>query len=934
MKTLDFKIYQEIANKKKISEIFLGTVEIPWKFARGLFSADCTEAISLNLFEKAICGVLSIDEELSISQLSKILGINYDSKPESLIFRDEAESEILTENLTGLYEYGMISRDDESYSKFRLTDIGREYFAQKKKFKKGQRKKFTLYFDLESKDHSRAKEIFSSIAPTFECETGLGHEEFLTEQYIKSFAVHQIPQIYDERIGNSFTNLECESFYEMIINVNFAVLFDIITEKISFIPAINSIDNKYIEDVISHNEELCSSIQEHFLNNQPNFSNLENLPNSYIESIVSLQQEFDYAIFNNQPEIALNKVDDFVKHATLIEFGKLFEYLQKRCAGNTNTNTNTELHINEPLLDDITIKEINNLVSNKNAKVFLTTTTCKGIDSSIFVSDSDTSDTYYSIAGYTLLPRNFSFNIEGKAIILDFVEIIPCQENLIFDHKKHIAEKYLKIAIEHYRTTLDKDFSTDLNKSLKILEGSRNVLDEFEEFASELGLEDEIQGLDNKRDELLLNVRSLILKDISDSLVHVSDVDITKVDTLEQINELLQSINSLQEEQDCLEYTLDEVEPDSDYLKLYKKLREQIVDFRDTLLIRERSLRQNLLPKLFVIDTNVFVLCPKIMDYIPNTDNIIVSLMVLNELDSLKNRMTGKEKKNVKDAIKAINYKLRMKSQNFRTEAGDLKLLPDEYQRKTGDFMILSLAYRYLERNVFLLTNDFNLQNFALSLGVPIKTLEDIAPDDAISKFDNKPSLRTTTEAKKESNIPKDLYDIFIQVFNKCNNIKSEVSMADFGSTLKKDFPDFSPKNYGYEKLKLLCEAYPDAVELYNNAKNAICIKIRKVVPSSKSVTTTERDKEVKPSSTTNARSLLNNLDIDISLSNERVLLAIIKAMVEIEDHSAPFKDEDFQQMFFVKKGFQPKIQDIEKARSILNIPTKNQRLINYNKAN
>ena len=141
-------------------------------------------------------------------------------------------------------------------------------------------------------------------------------------------------------------------------------------------------------------------------------------------------------------------------------------------------------------------------------------------------------------------------------------------------------------------------------------------------------------------------------------------------------------------------------------------------------------------------------------------------------------------------------------------------------------------------------------------------------------------------------------------------------------------------KNYGYEKLKLLCEAYPDAVELYNNAKNAICIKIRKVVPSSKSVTTTERDKEVKPSSTTNARSLLNNLDIDISLSNERVLLAIIKAMVEIEDHSAPFKDEDFQQMFFVKKGFQPKIQDIEKARSILNIPTKNQRLINYNKAN
>ena len=45
-------------------------------------------------------------------------------------------------------------------------------------------------------------------------------------------------------------------------------------------------------------------------------------------------------------------------------------------------------------------------------------------------------------------------------------------------------------------------------------------------------------------------------------------------------------------------------------------------------------------------------------------------------------------------------------------------------------------------------------------------------------------------------------------------------------------------------------------------------------------------------------------------------------------------KDEDFQQMFFVKKGFQPKIQDIEKARSILNIPTKNQRLINYNKAN
>lgn len=63
---------------------------------------------------------------------------------------------------------------------------------------------------------------------------------------------------------------------------------------------------------------------------------------------------------------------------------------------------------------------------------------------------------------------------------------------------------------------------------------------------------------------------------------------------------------------------------------------------------REKYLRQELLPKSYIIDTNIFVLFPKIMDYISRDDRIILSGKVLDELDKLKGTTSGNDKKNVR----------------------------------------------------------------------------------------------------------------------------------------------------------------------------------------------------------------------------------------------------------------------------------------------
>ena len=163
MNSIDFEIYKSIQQEKKLTEIYLGSVVIPWTYAIVDYSADCTEAIPFTPFDKVICGLLSIDEVLSFEQIAIILGLNVIDNPENNQYKDIAEYEILIEALTALCDFGMIEKGDNYFSRCRLTEIGRECSTQGRKFKTTENKVFKLYFDLTTNNHEKAKFVFQDI---------------------------------------------------------------------------------------------------------------------------------------------------------------------------------------------------------------------------------------------------------------------------------------------------------------------------------------------------------------------------------------------------------------------------------------------------------------------------------------------------------------------------------------------------------------------------------------------------------------------------------------------------------------------------------------------------------------------------------------------------------------------------------------------------
>ena len=166
MNNIDFDIYKSIQREKKLTEIYVGSISFPWTFAIANYTADCTEAIPFTPFDRVICGLLSIDEVLSFQEIASILGFNVIDNPTDNQYKDIAENEILVEALTSLSDYGMIEKGDNFFSRCRLTDIGREYAAKVKKFKTTENKSFSLYFDIETNEHSKAKGVFQDIKST------------------------------------------------------------------------------------------------------------------------------------------------------------------------------------------------------------------------------------------------------------------------------------------------------------------------------------------------------------------------------------------------------------------------------------------------------------------------------------------------------------------------------------------------------------------------------------------------------------------------------------------------------------------------------------------------------------------------------------------------------------------------------------------------
>ena len=102
MNNYSIELYKKVAEKKKLSEIFLGYQSYQWECAVVSYSADCTEAEPLNMFDKVICGILELDGAVSAERIGEILGLNVLSDEDNHKYADTAEVELLMNSIHSL----------------------------------------------------------------------------------------------------------------------------------------------------------------------------------------------------------------------------------------------------------------------------------------------------------------------------------------------------------------------------------------------------------------------------------------------------------------------------------------------------------------------------------------------------------------------------------------------------------------------------------------------------------------------------------------------------------------------------------------------------------------------------------------------------------------------------------------------------------------
>lgn len=147
------------------------------------------------------------------------------------------------------------------------------------------------------------------------------------------------------------------------------------------------------------------------------------------------------------------------------------------------------------------------------------------------------------------------------------------------------------------------------------------------------------------------------------------------------------------------------------------------VDLSQFETLKQKSVKSSTKKNIYIIDTNVFVNCPDIISKIDEQYQVVLSAKVIDELDKLKIKLSSEEKRNVEAALRFINKAL--DKPNVKMELSDLSLLPSDFDKRSPDNNILTVALKFKNENPILLTSDNGLQVKAKGLNMKTISLKD-----------------------------------------------------------------------------------------------------------------------------------------------------------------------------------------------------------------
>ena len=791
----DIEIYSEIFQEKSTTEKYLGYVSFDWIYSSINYTADCTLAIPFDLFDKVIVGILSVDEVLGIEQIGEILGMNLTHNAERQQYKDEAEYDILRIALDNLKDYNMIEIGDTSYSSCRLTKDGKLFAAKGYKFKVEENKPFSLFFDHTSYNHNVAKKELETLNGK---QVQLVDEfDFLEESLMQIIAEIQVPEIYNPKLGNSFINprIDNKNSVSFILKIAVALLFDVEskhTRFIAFDPSSKK-TNQYFTDFLNLNKQDILNLYE--LGTEEGI--LIETRSSYLQGLIQDKTKIQSLLTSNPQDAMLvskasNTNSEFIDQEYF--WLNLKDFISKETE---------EIFILVPDATELSILIIKQLAEDKETP-FMFVVFQQSADEAVnnrlkqLYEFSSKTDNQLFVAVYNEV-NTFECLHKGKSGItqlnesyLDFVneEVhfskvfyrnqqttlneLPPQYSEI---KKSFANDYLKIIEDAVDEICEVEIEDDtINKSFIIEQNS--IADKANTFLNTKIDSDAKASLDSLNTTIKKHITGLKNRHklfLAEELLQLSNG--FEANTSDKLEDVVQFENILKKiEAECFDD--------------YKDIKSAINVFKEKVQSEIKRVKDEVLAKTYIIDTNVFIKEPDIISKIDSKHYVALSLSVIEELDKLKT--IADTKTNASKAIVNINTALKKSSTSkhsrVRKARADLTLLPDELQKKTADNLLLSLGLVYKKKNPTLLTLDRNFQSKAMMLDIPLVTIYELLGIKEEVKQKLKPIVKT------ESGID------YKKVFNQMKpNKKGEYHIKAFIVEIKKSHPDFDFKKNGFD---------------------------------------------------------------------------------------------------------------------------------------
>ena len=713
-KELDIEIYKHLENDMITGEIYIGHLNYDFIFSKVNYLATCTEAIPFTPFDKVICQLLTIDEQLSFEQIGEILGMNVYESSNPKRYLDVAEKEILMDALQSLAsgEFGkMIEGGDINFSRCRLTPTGREYAKMKSKFKVTINKPFELYFDHTTGDNLKAKENFE-FTKGIAVHNYLGISiDFEDEDFIKEIAATQIPDIYNIEKKNSFTDamvVSKQDFYKTYpIAITYdsnekifkAYCFDEKNKKIqkSFSQWINN--DSYVKDEILAALDSKETVKTEVKYNEVYEEAIrhidKNNPLIQVKNELLTKDIFDeYFFLNNFSSLVPHhsKYDLYICLTFCSEsiFDQIFQILQKI----ENIESKIFIVFPEILKDEDDVRyETLLALANDSVNLFITK---KNVKNSFFIIETDEDANYYEIVIGEIGKYSKSFFNKNK-----------------WDDRGIKIKDYIKTEFSNdYALTICDEINRSIQNDMEEDIASIEQIEELDFYNVKLRVFEGLGMYEETIDEALQLLESF------------------KENRLERLEE--QIIESFDEIEEDLETITNEKEGYNLKKKL-EKIKTQINNNNQKLLNRFEQIKLNIDNKIeefeeakrvypFIIDTNIFINDPGIISKINKKHKIIIAAKVLDELDGFKTNPQLKE-----TATKIIRSISSSTSNNIHRAKANLNLLPPDFNKRSPDNMILATALMYKDQKGYLVTEDKGLIEKAKTVEMKVLNYQEFA---------------------------------------------------------------------------------------------------------------------------------------------------------------------------------------------------------------